>query len=154
MQERELFPFRAPKRQIYPQPPPGTSRLGASPDRGFSILFLILFSNGLWDAFFSPLDTSRTILEPNMTPTWVQFATMLDHFSDIFGVLFWHLNIRSFLRRFLIDFRPPASSKNIAPANVFEDFCICFMIALETDLGPILAPFWNPKSIQNRSRNG
>ena len=90
---------------------PGASRPGASPDRGFSILFLILFSNGLWDAFFSPLDTSRTILEPNMTPTWTKFGTMLDHFSDMFGLLFWHPNIRSFLRRCLIDVRPPASSK-------------------------------------------
>ena len=107
-----------PKAGHLPSTPPGSSRPGASPDRGFSILFLILFSNGLWDAFFSPLDTSRTILEPNMTPTWTKFGAMLDHFSDIFGLLFWHLNIRSFLRRFLIDFRPPASSKT-PPLPVF-----------------------------------
>ena len=44
--------------------------------------------------------------------------------------------------------------KNTAPANDFEDFCICFMIALETDLGPILVRFWNPKSFQNRSQEG
>ena len=31
---------------------------------------------------------------------------------------------------------------------VFEDFYICFMIALGTDSGPILAPFWDPKSDQ------
>ncbi len=31
---------------------------------------------------------------------------------------------------------------------VFEDFYICFMIALGTDSGPILVPFWNPKSDQ------
>ena len=37
---------------------------------------------------------------------------------------------------------------------VFEDFCIYFMISLETDLGPILAPFWSQKSSQNRSQNG
>ena len=28
------------------------------------------------------------------------------------------------------------------------------MIALETDLGTILAPFWTPKSLQNRSKIG
>ena len=37
---------------------------------------------------------------------------------------------------------------------VFEDFCIYFMIALETDLWPILALFWSPKSSQNRTQNG
>ena len=39
-------------------------------------------------------------------------------------------------------------SSNTAPADEFEDICICFMIALGTDSGPILAPFWNPKSDQ------
>ena len=107
-----------PKRLMYRQPLPGSSRPGASPDRCFSILFLILFSNGLWDAFFSPLDTSRTILERNIIPTWTKFGAMLNHFSDIFGLLFWHLDIRSLLRRFLIDFRPPASSKT-PPLPVF-----------------------------------
>ena len=33
-------------------------------------------------------------------------------------------------------------------------FCICFMIALETDLGPILAPIWIPKTSQNQSNTG
>ena len=42
--------------------------------------------------------------------------------------------------------------KNTAPADDFEDLCICFMIALETDLGPILVRFWAPKSFQNRSQ--
>ena len=31
---------------------------------------------------------------------------------------------------------------------VFEDFYRCFMIALGTDSGLILAPFWLPKSDQ------
>ena len=44
--------------------------------------------------------------------------------------------------------------KNTARADDFEDLCICFMIALEADLGPILARFWNPKSCQNRSQEG
>ena len=44
--------------------------------------------------------------------------------------------------------------KNTAPADDFEDICICFMIALETDLGPILVRFWIPKSFQNRSQEG
>ena len=38
--------------------------------------------------------------------------------------------------------------KNTAPANDSEDICICFMIALGTDSGPILAPVWHPKSDQ------
>ena len=35
-----------------------------------------------------------------------------------------------------------------------EDACFCAMIALETDLGPILVRFWIPKSFQNRSQEG
>ena len=31
--------------------------------------------------------------------------------------------------------------ENNAPADVFEDFRICIMFALETDAGTILAPF-------------
>ena len=46
--------------------------------------------------------------------------------------------------------------KNIAPVDDFEDRCICFMIALETDLGPILVRFWTPqivpKSVPRGSR--
>ena len=41
------------------------------------------------------------------------------------------------------------SSKVTAPPKVF-----CFMIALETHLGPILARFWIPKPFQNRSQEG
>ena len=37
---------------------------------------------------------------------------------------------------------------------VFEDCCMYFMIALETDLGTILALFWSQKSSQNRTQNG
>ena len=38
----------------------------------------------------------------------------------------------------------------VDPVSVdeFEDVCICFMITLRTESGPILAPFWNPKSDQ------
>ena len=123
---------------------------GSLPNRSFLILFLTLFSNGLWDAFFSPLDTSRTILEPNMTPTWTKFGAMLDHFSDIFGLLFWHLNIRSFLRRFLIDFRPPASSKT-PPLPVFLKI---FAFASLSLLRPILDRFWLHFGTQNRFKIG
>ena len=44
--------------------------------------------------------------------------------------------------------------KNTAPADDFEDLYIWFMIALETDLGPILVRFWTRKSVQNRSQEG
>ena len=44
--------------------------------------------------------------------------------------------------------------KNTALADDFEDLCICFMIALETDLGSILVRFWSPKSFQHRSQEG
>ena len=50
---------------------------------------------------------------------------------------------------FLIDFRPPQIPKNIGPAEAFEYFYICVLIALETDLGPVLARFWVPKSLPN-----
>ena len=52
------------------------------------------------------------------------------------------------LRAIFDRFQAPRILKNTAPANDFEDICICFMIALGTDSGPILAPFWNPKSDQ------
>ena len=35
-----------------------------------------------------------------------------------------------------------------------KDACFYVMIALETDSGPILVPFWEPKSDQNRSQTG
>ena len=48
----------------------------------------------------------------------------------------------------------PSDPQKHCPADDFEDLCICFMIALETDLGPILVRFWIPKSCQNRSQEG
>ena len=48
----------------------------------------------------------------------------------------------------MIDSRHLGSSKTQKNHMVFEDFYICFMIALGTDSGPILAPFWDPKSDQ------
>ena len=45
-------------------------------------------------------------------------------------------------------FQGPRILKNTAPADDFEDLCICFMIALGTDSGSILVPFWDPKSDQ------
>ena len=53
---------------------------------------------------------------------------------------------------FLIDFRPPQILKNIGPAEAFEYFHICILIALETDFEQILARFWIPKSLRNRSQ--
>ena len=81
---------------------------------------------------------------------------MLDHFSDMFGLLFWHLNIRSFLRRCFNDFRPPASSKTPP--------CRCFWGFLHllhdrswdrswTDFGSILEPKIDPKSDPKRLEN-
>ena len=43
-------------------------------------------------------------------------------------------------------FQAPRILKNTAPAYDFEGLCICSMIALGTDSGPILAPFWYPNS--------
>ena len=52
---------------------------------------------------------------------------------------------------FLIDFRPPQIPKNIGPAEAFEYFYICVLIALETDLGPIFGSILGsqtaPKSV-------
>ena len=81
---------------------------------------------------------------------------MLDNFSEYFGLLFWHLNIRSFLRRFLIDFRPPASSKTPP--------CQCFWGFLHllhdrswnrswTNFGSILEFQIDPKSVPKRLEN-
>ena len=44
--------------------------------------------------------------------------------------------------------------KNIGHAEGFSIIYICCMIALETDLGSISAPFWSPKSVQNRPQDG
>ena len=48
----------------------------------------------------------------------------------------------------MIDSKHLGSSKTLPLPKDFEDFYICFMIALGTDSGPILAPFWDPKSDQ------
>ena len=57
---------------------------------------------------------------------------------------------------FLIDFQLPRILKTIGPAEAFEYFYICVLIALETDLGPILIRFWipqlAPKSVPRGSR--
>ena len=57
---------------------------------------------------------------------------------------------------FLIDFRPPQIPKNIGPAEAFEYFYICVLIALETDLGPIFGSILGsqiaPKSVPRGSR--
>ena len=57
---------------------------------------------------------------------------------------------------FLIDFRPPQIPKNIGRADAFEYFYVCVLIALETDLGPILGSILGskiePKSVPRGSR--
>ena len=68
--------------------PPRSFPPGGLPRPKFFDTFSDLFSNGLWDAFFSPMDASRTILEPNMTPTWAQFGAMLDYFLTFSGSCF------------------------------------------------------------------
>ena len=90
-----------------------------------------------------------------------QHGPNLDQIWSHVGPFFWHFwgvvlaSQNKVVFKTIFDwFLTTRILKNTAPANVFDDFCICFMIALETDLGPILAPFWTPKSIQNRSRNG
>ena len=40
------------------------------------------------DAFSSLLGGSKTVLEPNMAPTWVDFGAMLEQFWTIFGCSF------------------------------------------------------------------
>ena len=98
--------------------------------------------------FFRPYLGSK--LAPNLGPCCQLFGTFL-------GVLLAYQLEIALNTIFLLIFdrfsilRIP---KNTAPADDFEDICICFMIALETDLGPILVRFWNPKSLQNRSQEG
>ena len=57
---------------------------------------------------------------------------------------------------FLIDFRPHQIPKNIGPAEAFEYFYICVLIALEIDLEPffgsILGSQIAPKSVPRGSR--
>ena len=82
--------------------------------------------------------------------------SQVDYFLVHFGVLASQRKI-AFKTIFLLifdSFSILRILKNIAPADDFEDRCICFMIALETDLGPILVRFWTPKSFQNRSQEG
>ena len=54
--------------------------------------------------------------------------------------------------RFLIDLPPSETTKNIEKPMVFKHFCFFCFFALETDFGPILGRFWDPKSIKNGSR--
>ena len=57
---------------------------------------------------------------------------------------------------FFIDFRRHQISKNMGPAEGFEYFHICVLIALETDLGPIFGSILGsqiaPKSVPRGSR--
>ena len=64
--------------------------------------------------------------------------------------------LKTFFCLFLIDFRPSQIPKNIGPAEDFEYFHICVLIALETDLGPIFGSILDskiaPKSVPRGSR--
>ena len=70
----------------------------------FGVFLGFFFGVSFGVVFFSLLDGSKTVSEPNTAPTWALFW---DHLGPSFGniwVLFWHLNLRPFSKRFLIDF--------------------------------------------------
>ena len=116
----------------------------------FSVLFSVWFSVSIFSLlrrFWSP---TWLQLEPMLEPCWALFGTFL-------GVpLASQLKIafKTIFCRFLTSW----GMKNVQKPLVFvgrnEDACFCAMIALETDLGPILVRFWTPKSFQNRSQEG
>ena len=54
----------------------------------------------------------------------------------------------------MIDSKHLGSSKTPPLPKDFEDFYICFMIALGTDSESILGPFWLPKSDQIGPKRG
>ena len=85
---------------------------------------------------------------PNLGPFW----SHVGYFLGPFWVLLWHLHSRCDFDRFLIDFRPPRTPKNIEKPMVFWRFLLFCSLALETDSGPILGWFWIPKSTQNRQK--
>ena len=86
---------------------------------------------------------------PILNPFWNHVGHVLGHF----WVLRWHLHFRCDFDRFLINFRPPETSKNIEKPmfffNIFVFFCF---IALETDSGQTFGRFGTLKSSQNRSQ--
>ena len=77
---------------------------------------------------------------PNLGPSWRQVGHFLGHF----WVLFWHLNLRSFWGRLLIDCVHPRTSKSPQKLKVFLHFCLFCLFALETDFGTILGCFCGP----------
>ena len=81
---------------------------------------------------------------------------MLDHFSDMFGLLFWHLSMRSFLKLFWLIFDHPHPQKHCP--------CQCFWRFLHllhdrswnrswTDFGSILESKIDSKSCPKRLEN-
>ena len=95
------------------------------------------------------------------SPTWPQLEPMLEPCWPLFGTFLGVLlasQLKIAFKTIFCRFWTSWGMKNVQKPLVFvgrnEAACFCAMIALETDLGPILAPFWNPKSIQNQSRNG
>ena len=78
--------------------PSGSTMQARFPFHAFTgFCFLMFFSVSL-------LDVSKTILEPkhgpNLSPCW----SHVDNFLEHFWVFFWHLNLRSLLKLFFVDF--------------------------------------------------
>jgi len=100
-----------------------------------------------------------SLLRRFWSPTWLQLEPMLEPCWALFGTFLGvplasqlKIAFKTIFCRFLTSW----GMKNVQKPLVFvgrnEDACFCAMIALETDLGPILVRFWTPKSFQNRSQ--
>ena len=81
----------------------------------FSVLFLSCFRCRFLFALGRVQDGFGAQHGPNLGPFW----SHVGHFLGPFWVLLWHLHLRCDFNRFLIDFRPPRTPKNIEKPMVF-----------------------------------
>ena len=90
-----------------------------------------------------------------MTPTWLDSAPILDPSWTLFGLFLrvvlassFKIAFKTAFGRYLNDLRPRASLIYSRILEEIEDARICLSVALDIDLGPILAPFCTPKPVQ------
>ena len=101
----------------------------------------------------------KTILKPNMAPDLGPSFGHVGHFLGHFcAVVLKCLQLRSSAQRFFIEFRfifmAPGALFLLVFVGEIEDSRLCFLIALEVDLGSFLNLFWSPKPVPKSIPNG
>ena len=133
-----LAPFWDPKSdQIGPKRVPKSIKKVIEKLVEFGIDFLTIF-NQFWLPTWGAQGVQRIMVSASNRlpgPLWRQIGSLTSPRSNFDRSV-------TISGRFLIDSGHPGASKTIEKPTVFKHSCIFLMIAVETDSGLNLAPFW------------